>query len=106
MVSMEMNAAEAKADYGMGEPQAADLPKYPYGLSITLDDATLKKLGMTAPAVGTVCSISAIAKVESVSSDDTEGGGAKSRVTLQITDMDAPTMAPTSSMSDRLYGGT
>jgi hypothetical protein len=72
-----------------GPSDASDAPQYPYGLSIDLDDGSLEKLGITAlPKVGTEMMVTARCVVKSISSYDTQGGEAESRVCLQITDMD------------------
>lgn len=59
--------------------------KYPYGLSLRLDNDTLEKLGLDSlPKVGTTVRVEATAKVTSVSSN--EGTQGKNRcVELQVT---------------------
>lgn len=71
-------------------------PMYPWGLSISLEDDALAKLGLAGdmPDVGDIVQFNAIAKVTSVSQNEREGtDGTKSmccRVELQITDMGIP----------------
>lgn len=103
MVNMQMTPQEAKAEYGT-EPPASDLPRYPWGLELRLDTEILAKLGMSMPTVGTIVSISAIAKVVGTSSRETEGGESRQCVELQITDMEKPATGPATPVEDRLYG--
>src|SRR3569832_1743035 len=44
MIDMQLDRKEAQEETGA---IAGDLPKYPYGLCIYLDDETLEKLGLT-----------------------------------------------------------
>jgi hypothetical protein len=86
LINMENTPQEANAQVGM--PSAADAPKYPWGLSISLDDGSLDKLGVkTLPAVGTEVTIVAKATVSSTSEYSTEGAGASASMSLQITDL-------------------
>lgn len=58
---------------------------YPYGLCISLDDETLEKLGLDDDCEpGDHINLSALAKVTSVSKNDT-ADGQRCRVELQIT---------------------
>ncbi len=84
LISMEMTKAEAKAE---ASPDSPDY-KYPWGLEIYLDDASLSKLGInTLPTVGTEVRILAKAVIESVNENVTTDDGSKKGVNLQITDM-------------------
>lgn len=96
MIDMARSPAEVKEEVaksapmpmGAGKPSA---PTYPYGLCISLDDESIKKLGLEGemPDVGTLVHFCAMAKVTSVSEHEQEGtDGAKTscrRVELQIT---------------------
>jgi hypothetical protein len=84
MVSMKMSPAERSAP---GSPTSIlDAPSYPYGLAISLDNGTLKKLGIKdLPEVGEELMLMATVKVTSVSSSEGEGGSQKN-VSLQITE--------------------
>ena len=93
MVNLQLSKAEAQEESGA----TPELPRYPYGLSIYLDDETLEKLGMTEmPKVGTVLQLTAQVTVTGTSTRATQGekeaGEATettcSCVDLQITDMD------------------
>lgn len=88
LVSMKISKAEAKA---MMEPSSlaeGDRPRYPWGLSITLDKDALAKLdiGDDLPSVGESYVLVAKVDVVSVSSNQSEGGSNRS-VGLQITEM-------------------
>lgn len=107
MPNLAMTKEEAKSEYG-AEPSDSDLPRYPYGLSLYLDDDTLKKLGITdLPKVGTSMPATITVVVTGTSQRATqsskEGEKMHTCVDLQITDMDI-TM-PTKSAADVLYGG-
>lgn len=53
MTNLAMTKEEAKKEYGCEPSDTDTLPKYPYGLSMHLDDDTLAKLGITdLPKVG------------------------------------------------------
>ena len=79
---------DKEAPTTMGVPFALGeyTEKYPCGLSISLGDAELKKLGLTDDCeVGEFIHLFAFAKVTSVSKHDSEGGGEHNSVCLQIT---------------------
>jgi Major coat protein-like len=96
MVSLAKTPAEVKED--MAPMVATSLPpsapQYPYGCCISLENDTLKKLGLDGdlPAVGDVIEFMATAKVTSASMNERvdESGKPETccRVELQITDMD------------------
>lgn len=94
MTNLAMTADEAKKEYGDScSPDATNLPRYPYGLTLYLDDDTLKKLGITdLPKVGTVMQAQITVNVTSISQRSTQSGkdgeATRSCVDLQITDMD------------------
>jgi hypothetical protein len=98
LINMQMSAEEAKETM---EPKAADAPKYPWGLCITLNDETLAKLGITdLPKVGTVITIVAKAEVSSIRDYQTQGGESEASMDLQITDM---AVSADSAITDALY---
>lgn len=105
LVSMKLSVAEAKAETMLGSSDD-DLPKYPYGLSICLDDDTLAKLGITdLPAVGSTMQLVATVEVQSVSQYENQKG-ADNNLNLQITDMalSTPTVQrDPASMATSLY---
>jgi hypothetical protein len=106
MIDMKLSKAEAKSMLGdCCAPSEADAPKYPYGLSISLNDETLKKLGIAeVPAVGAKMKL--IAEVEVVSTSQyARQEGTDKDVSLQITSMELDggakpsTMYPNSAMT-------
>ncbi len=102
MVGMKMSA-RAKAE--MAEPTPTDPPRYPWGLSLTLDEDSLDKLGMSAlPEVGETRHLMAAVTVTSCSSNESESGKHRS-VTLQITEMALGEPPKDSSAhAEKLYG--
>lgn len=106
MTNLAMTREQAKSEYGV-EPADDDLPKYPYGLSLYLDDDTLKKLGITdLPKVGTSLPATITVMVTGTSQRATQsskdGEQMRTCVDLQITDMDIA--MPSKSAADVLYG--
>lgn len=93
-----MSKAEAKEECG-GVPADDDLPKYPYGLALYLDDETLAKLGITdLPKVGSTMQAQITVTITGTSQRATqsskEGESLRTCVDMQITDMDfAPATA-------------
>jgi len=105
LVSMKLSVEEAKAETMLGSSSDDDLPKYPYGLSICLDDDALEKLGITElPAVGSTMQLVATVEVQSVSQYENQKG-ADNNLNLQITDMalSVPTKRDPASMASSLY---
>ena len=103
MISMKLTAAESKAETLLGDSDDDGGPKYPYGLSLCLDDETLAKLGITTlPEVGAVMQLVARVEVCSVSQYENQKDSDKS-VNLQITDMALDTGK---SMATKLYGAS
>lgn len=97
MKNLALSKTEAK-DKADCSPCDGDLPRYPYGLCLYLDDETLKKLGITElPKVGSNVQFGAVAKVTSTSQRayQTSEGKEEMRtcIDLQITDMDVPAPA-------------
>lgn len=98
MISMANTPDEVKkdlADMAMPTMQGvkASAPKYPWGLSISLEDETLAKLGLDGelPAVGEIIHFEAIARVTSAAENERETTDGSTeqcrRIELQITDM-------------------
>lgn len=65
-----------------------DKPRFPYGLRISIEDAQLKELGLSCEdcTVGGVIHLHALARITSVSQNDTDSGK-RERVELQIESM-------------------
>jgi hypothetical protein len=101
LINMTMSAEEAKEET---QPKAADAPKYPWGLCITLNDDSLEKLGLDKlPAVETEVMIIAKAVVSRFSEYQTQGGESERSLDLQITDMQIT--AGGSDVLGKLYDG-
>jgi len=91
MVSMVRTAEEKAKDMAdCAMPSAftcADVPDVPYGLRISLGNEELAKLELPADcAIGDILHFVAMARVTSVSSNDS-GKGPQNRIELSITDM-------------------
>lgn len=119
MVSMAHTPEEAKEEAAEMMPATASVPKYPYGLCISLDDDSLEKLGLAGdlPQVGDVVQFTAMARVTSASQNERETGEGKAeqecRVELQITDMGIPAVdaaedqvARSAARRKRFYGAS
>ncbi len=86
MQSMKLTPKEAKEEVSYDSPSKG--PQYPYGLSISLDDEALAKLGIKdLPDVGQVMKLEALVKVCSKSQYENQGGS-DANLSLQITDME------------------
>lgn len=108
MVDMMLSKEEAQEENGCVSADS-DLPRYPYGLSLCLDDDSLQKLGITAmPAIGTEMMVTARVKVTGVRSRETQdekGSDSESSVDLQITSMELSSAQEEKSTAAVLYGG-
>lgn len=92
--------------YSDGPSNVGDMPKYPWGLSMSLNQEIMKKLGIAAPAVGATMKLEAMVKVVSVSSREEADGDTCNNVELQITAMDVSANSTTADVAGKLYGGT
>lgn len=105
MANLELSKKEAKDKNGDCSP-CGDMPMFPYGTSLYLDDDTLKKIGLTElPKVGTSMPGQIVMKVTGTSQRaymDKDGKEEmRTCVDLQITDME---LAPAEkSVADVLY---
>lgn len=82
-----------------------DGPAYPYGLTVYLDDDTLKKLGLTdPPTVGAEMMLHAKVVVTSCGMNQEQDGDKKSRCDLQITDMEL--QGEQEGAADRMYSAS
>ena len=103
MVNLALTAQEAKDTYGSPSPAVEDAPKYPYGLCIYLNEATLEKLGLSEmPAVGSVIDIVSKAKVTAISEREQQDGDTERTLDLQITDLDMG--GERTDQADRMFG--
>lgn len=85
LIDMQLTPEEAKeATACCSDGGDKDGPKYPWGLSISLDDEVLKKLGIgTLPQVGQRMHLAAVVEVSSTSQHENQEGTDKC-VSLQI----------------------
>lgn len=105
LVDMKMSPKEAKAEL---MPSAKEGPRYPWGLQLNLDEEILDKLKVVdLPAVGETYTLTATCEVTGANSSETQGGGKRRSLSLQITKM-AP-LADDEGKKDAkdvLYSGT
>jgi len=88
LVNMERTEAEKQAAEERWDAETERGPDYPYGLCLNLGSDEMEKLGIKdLPAVGAEMNLTAVVKVSSVSSYDSEGGNGSKSVSLQITQM-------------------
>jgi hypothetical protein len=107
LVNMQMSAEEAREEVSCEPSDDGDLPKYPYGLTINLDDETLAKLGITQlPTVGTAMTLTARVEVCGTSQYQDRKGESEASLSLQITDMELSGAAESSGQNaaTMLYG--
>jgi hypothetical protein len=89
LVNMEMSVEEAREESCVAPSDEGDLPKYPYGLTISLDDESLAKVGITSlPSVGTKMTLTARVEVCGTSQYQDRKGESDTSLSLQITDME------------------
>ncbi|MBN9642931.1 MAG: hypothetical protein J0I68_30680 [Achromobacter sp.] len=88
LIDMKLSPEEAKEGECCVSSESPDgSPKYPWGLSISLDDVTLRKLGMTElPEVGRQMRLMAAVEVCGTSQHANQDGTDRC-VSLQITQM-------------------
>ena len=105
LVSMKLSEKETKA---MAEPSLVggekDAPRYPWGLSLNLDDDTLDKLKLSPlPKVGEKRLLIAQVEVTSVSSNQGPGKEKRESVALQITECCLEPATQRQAVEDALY---
>lgn len=102
MVDMKMTAEQRKEYCGPCEPSMGR-PEYPYGLSISLDDAGIGKLGLVAlPAAGQEMILHARVTVTDVRQHQDQEGVDRG-MSLQITKMALDAAPPEKSTAEALY---
>ncbi|MDG9966938.1 hypothetical protein N7638_02730 [Achromobacter mucicolens] len=103
LTDMKLSPDEAKEmDCCVGGESSDGGPKYPWGLTVSLDDATLRKLGMSElPQVGAQLRLMAVVEVCSTSQHANQDGTDKC-VSLQITQMGLEGEGPQA--AEILYG--
>lgn len=88
LVSMKNTKKEQKKSSGAMVSSDSNGDPHPYGLTLSLEDDSLTKLGIdTLPKVGATVEVRGRAKVESVSQNESGTSGVSRSVRLQITDM-------------------
>jgi hypothetical protein len=110
---MSLTPEQAKAQMGYCSPADGDDdaddsgPKYPWGLSISLDDDAMAKLGLSAPQVGSTMHMLAVVQITNYGLNEDQKGSDQS-MTLQITAMDLQPAGKPDVMSraaGSIYGG-
>lgn len=103
MKDMSMSKAETEKSMSIMTPKD-DKPKYPYGLCLHLDSASLEKLGIGLPEIGSKVYIEAVAEVKSVSASESQDGGSNKCCDLQVVQMDVEMGEGESDAAEELYG--
>lgn len=103
MADMKLTDEERKEEGDTMVSRSHEAPEYPYGLTVHLDELSMKKLGTDLKEVGSECVFSATSKVTSVSQSEDEDSGSRQSMTLQITDMEIKS-ADETSPEEALYG--
>ena len=95
MALVDMKQSKKKAAESCNPCIEKDAPRYPYGLSVSLENESLKKLGIkTLPKVGETIALRAVAVVESASEHSRQSGTSR-RVELQLQKLEVtPTKKP------------
>lgn len=102
MALSKAEATETLSEYTPGNVD--EVPKYPWGLSLDLNNQVLEKLGISIlPAIGSEMILTAKVKVTSTSAYE-EQDGTEQCLGLQITAMDISGAEPSSSAAAKLYG--
>lgn len=103
--SMKLTASEAKEKYSEPSTSLTNKPSYPYGLRIDLDSDALEKLGIgMLPDVGTVLYLDAKVEVCNINVYDSQDGGARKSMGLQITDMSLSKAVESEDPEKKIYG--
>lgn len=105
---MEMKSMKLskKAATEMSTPEKMDAPQYPWGLNLSLNDESMKKLAMkTLPEVGKKMMLMAVVEVVRVSENSTQDGK-RQEMSIQITDMALESYAEKKDAASNLYGAS
>lgn len=85
MVDVALTEEEQLETIAPCPPDLSNAPRYPWGLTISLDEKTLAKLGLDEdPEVGDYIDLRAFASVTSVSRNERGNGEISRRIELQI----------------------
>lgn len=105
LVNMKRSKADREKSMDAAVP-APEAPRYPWGLSLSLDNEVLEKLGLDdLPEVDDELELVARVTVTRVSSADQAEGGPSRDVGLQITEMALEAPKRRKSTADVLYRG-
>jgi hypothetical protein len=110
MISMKMDPKELQ-EQTMPSEGKVDMPVYPYGLTVRLDEKALDKLGMdTLPAVGKTLVLTAHVDVTEVSDNKHQTTGESKvhrhrNVSLQITELALEPKVAKKDAAASLYNG-
>ncbi len=86
LINMQMSKKDAKNEFGAVDEEKG--PRFPHGLTLNLNDMTLKKLGIsTLPDVGTEMLVVGVGKV-SRASENRRQGGVDRDVSIQLESLD------------------
>jgi hypothetical protein len=103
LVSMKRTAQEKKEEKTLLSTSEPD--EFPWGLSVTIEDDELTKLGFKeSPEVGVEMLLAAKVKVTSTSESKRDGSEEHRSISLQITDMGLTPAADRKSTEDVLFG--
>lgn len=106
LVSMKLDAGDREKSPTAAADSVPDMPVYPWGLQVRLDDGSLDKLGMDSlPKVDSERILIAKVKVVSVSSNASTGGNKHRSVELQITSMCLEPVPAEKDTAEELYKG-
>lgn len=104
LVSMKRTAAE-KDNSGSSILSSVDEDQFPFGLTVNLEDESIRKLGLGPVSVGDKMTLVAAVKVTRMSEREDEEDGLSRDVTLQITDMQLESGEPEDVITT-LYGSS
>jgi len=100
-----MDMKLSKKDQKQYEPAEVEAPKYPYGLTLHLNNETLEKLGIkTLPKVGQEVVLQGVGNVTSVSENERSGQEKYRDVSIQITGLGVAPKKKKADVSKTLYG--
>lgn len=87
LVSMKQTPEEAAEYSGLATADPKEAPMYPWGLCLTLNDESLKKLGLPLPPVGQTFILMARVECTSARANKVQDGDNEIGADFQITDM-------------------
>ncbi|MBA1159385.1 capsid staple protein [Microvirga mediterraneensis] len=104
LVSMKLSDADRKArEREMLASPSYEGEQYPWGLSLNLDNDTMKRLNLKGLTAGQELSLVAVVKVTSATTSSYDDGKEHASASLQITDMALEMPSAKRSLADALY---